>query len=103
MLKDVSGLILVVYIFIIFVTSTICAILSGSLAEEKGYPVWVWIALGFFFGLFGLIAAAGLPIKNDCVSKDTHFECPICREFIKLKASKCRFCGHQLSQDEVVS
>ena len=44
-----------------FVYAFICGGLSADLADKKGYSVGAYFAVGFFFGLFGLIAAAGLP------------------------------------------
>ena len=43
------------------VQAFICGGLSTNLAEKKGYGTGAWFAAGFFFGIFGLIAAAGLP------------------------------------------
>lgn len=39
----------------------ICGALSSNLADKKGYSTGAWFAAGFFLGIFGLIAAAGLP------------------------------------------
>ncbi len=39
--------------------------LSGYVAQEKGYNVISWFAVGFFFNLAGLIASAGLPDKSE--------------------------------------
>lgn len=43
------------------VQAFICGGLSTNLAEKKGYGTGAWFAAGFLFGIFGLIAAAGLP------------------------------------------
>lgn len=40
-----------------------CGGLSANLASKKGYESGVWFAAGFFLGVFGLIAAAGLPVR----------------------------------------
>ena len=45
----------------LFVYAFVCAGLSADLADKKGYRVGVYFAVGFFFGILGLIAAAGLP------------------------------------------
>lgn len=36
---------------------------SRFLAKEKGYSAGWWFFLGFFFGIFALLAAVGLPDK----------------------------------------
>ena len=45
----------------LFVYAFVCAGLSADLADKKGYSVGTYFAVGFFFGILGLIAAAGLP------------------------------------------
>jgi len=52
---------IVIIIFVIwFISGGFC----GKIAGEKGYSVGIWFFLGVFFGVFALIAAAGLPNKK---------------------------------------
>lgn len=39
----------------------VCAFLSGGVAQAKGRSGILWFIVGLLFGLFGLIAAAGMP------------------------------------------
>jgi len=50
--------------FVFVVVGLVFGGLSGYVAQEKGYRVSVWFAIGFIFNLAGLIASAGLPDKN---------------------------------------
>ena len=44
--------------------SLITCFLSAQIASSKGFRSSNWIIIGFLFGIFGLIAAAGLPDKK---------------------------------------
>lgn len=83
-----------IYLFAILVSLCITGFLAAYIAKEKEYPYGTWFAIGFFLGLFGLIAAAGLPVKNISQRGEVMKECPECMEFVKEKAIKCRFCGY---------
>lgn len=48
---------------LIFVQAVVCAAVAGDLATKKGYEAGGYSALGFFFSIIGVIAAAGLPDK----------------------------------------
>ena len=50
-----------VFWLVVVVQAFICAALSSFLASEKGYGGGAWAAIGFFLGVLGLVAAAGLP------------------------------------------
>ena len=54
-------------------TAIICGGLSGRLADLKGYDKTNWMLAGFFFGILGLIAAAGLPTNHDRTSDDEDY------------------------------
>ena len=47
--------------FLLLVQAFVCGALSANLADKKGYSSGAWFAAGFFLGVLGLIAAAGLP------------------------------------------
>lgn len=55
----------------VFVYALICGGLSADLAEKKGYGVGSYFAVGFFFGILGLIAAAGLPPSRLQAERDS--------------------------------
>ncbi len=55
---------------IIALQAIICGFLAMNIAEHKGYSEGAWFGTGFFFGIFGLIAAAGLPNKKSTISEN---------------------------------
>jgi hypothetical protein len=55
--QDLWTLILILYV----VASVVVAALCAYVADEKGRAVWSWFFLGFFCGIFALIAIAGTP------------------------------------------
>jgi hypothetical protein len=46
--------------------ATVVASLCAYVAEEKGRAISSWFFLGFFFGIFALIAIAGTPSREAC-------------------------------------
>lgn len=93
-----------IIIIILIVQAFICGILSFNLAEHKGQSTGAWFAAGFFFGIFGLIAAAGLPTKAALPSvAGLQKKCPDCAESLLREAMVCKFCGKRFTRDQVVS
>ena len=45
----------------LIIYSLICGFLSSLVGEAKGYPKKNWFWMGFWTGIFGLLAAAGMP------------------------------------------
>jgi len=79
--------------------------LAAFVADQKGYSSGSWFACGFLFGIFGLIAAAGLPAKGGLKDRDSVLskECPLCAETLKLQARVCKYCGHEFDMKSIIS
>jgi hypothetical protein len=78
-----------------------CGIFAAALARAKGRSALGWLILGLLFGVFALIAAAGMPSlklpPGTPAARDLR-RCPNCAEMVRKEANTCRFCGHQLPQ-----
>jgi hypothetical protein len=90
---------------VLIIQAFVCGFLSSHLAENKGYSSVSWFAYGLFFGILGLIAAAGLPLKSDKVGPSNIFTkmCPDCSENINRDASVCKYCGYRFSNEQLSS
>lgn len=53
-----------VFTLLIFVLAVVFAVLSGWLADRKGYSFSLFAFLGFFLGPIGVIVAAVMPSKK---------------------------------------
>ena len=91
----------IVWIVVLIVHALVCACLSTNLAQKKGHSEAAWFCCGFFLGLFGLIAAAGLPTRQPAEVVSFKKRCPDCAELVRKDASVCKFCARQFSKEEI--
>jgi len=85
---------------IVIIDAVVCGCLSFSLAKKKGHDAGAWFACGFFFGILGLIAAAGLPTVRAVEGSDERKRCPDCAERVCGEALVCPYCRHQFTPED---
>jgi hypothetical protein len=92
------------YFIIIWI---VCGIFAGVVANSKGHSGCAWFVGGLFFGIFALIAAAGiapaqrepdltqaaLAMANNAAALR---KCPHCAELIQREARVCRYCQREV-------
>lgn len=74
-----------------------CGVFAAIIAASKGRSFFAWLILGFFFGIFALLAAGFMPTREHGVIQEQERECPYCAEKIKAGAVVCRYCGHDVT------
>ena len=74
------------------------AILSSIIVSSKKHSGTIWFILALLFGVLALIAAVGLPVKEE--EKDFK-QCPQCLEDISPGAKVCPYCGYKFSKTDV--
>lgn len=104
---------------IVVIQAVAFAVFSGIVANNKNRDPGKWSVWGFLFGIFGFIAALVVEevgkkevrASSQLQSQSSHSDefdsynherkCPDYAEYIKLEARVCRYCGHELSDEEV--
>ncbi len=92
-------------VFFLVLQAIICGFLAMNVAKHKGHSSGSWFACGIFFGIFGLIAVAGLPTKQGLVPANRFTKkCPDCVENVSETAKVCKFCGYRfISKEDTTS
>ena len=93
---------------IVVVQALFSGILASIVGGKKGHSEGAWFATGFFLGVFGLIAAAGLP---DLYARPGPYApkpgasraCPDCAEPIRAEARVCKYCGHAFCDEDLIA
>jgi F0F1-type ATP synthase assembly protein I len=57
-------------IAVIFFSAIVSGVLTGYVADAKGYSMLGWFLVGCAVPLLGLIAAAGMPLKSDSLNAE---------------------------------
>ncbi len=83
-----------------FICSIICAILCAIVAGDKKHSAGVWGFIGFLFGIFALIAVAGLPKEDK--PRIIYKPCPRCLQNVKKGAEVCPYCGFEFDKESVL-
>lgn len=97
---------MVIFWSIVVIQAVFSGILASILADRKGHSEGAWFAAGLLLGVFGLIAAAGLP---DIYARQGQYAptsgasrtCPDCAEPIRVRAKVCKYCGHAFSDEDL--
>ncbi len=85
---------------ILILQAIVSGSLSSSLANNKGFSPVEWFGIGLLLGVFGLIAAAGLPNRKvPPAVLPIQKKCPDCAGFVPVEARVCRHCHRGFDDD----
>jgi hypothetical protein len=97
-MEDVFGVMirLVIFLVLIFILWVVPIWLGLKWAKIKGVSkLWMLFGIHPFFGWIAfLILKYGI---------DPRKQCNKCKESIKIEAQICRYCGNEMSQEEITS
>ena len=76
--------------------------IAGNIAKAKGRDQAGWFLVGLLLGPLGIIfAALASPdqqmLDRMALNRGELRACPGCQELIKAKATKCRYCGDEVT------
>ena len=91
----------------LIIVSTVCALISSYVANEKGRHWLIWLIVGLLGGPIGLLVILLWPKDQKVLDQKALYygelkKCPACAELIKTDANKCRFCGTELDKYEPI-
>ena len=95
-------------IVVSLVIGAACAFAAYNLAEKKGRNPGAWAAVGFLFGLIGLLVLVCMPSRDteSYIAAGSYTpsaerpmrSCPYCVARIEADAAACSYCGRNLPQ-----
>lgn len=83
-----------IFVFVMMIgIMTTCGIVTGKMAEKKGYSFSTWFFLGFFLNIWGIIIALVVTPRGSGASMAGFQKvCPYCGSMIKYNAYVCPNC-----------
>lgn len=95
-MSAVEFLILVGFVYVVVLFFGV-PIACGLLAARKGRSVGIWVVLGLFFNLIGLlwllcVAEDRDALEGEAIASGEKSSCPFCFALIPRRALKCMHC-----------
>lgn len=74
-----------------------------TLTDNQYLFAWVVTAVIFVVGIWGILETFYYRMKNSTnIGSDEEKKCPMCAELIKREARKCKHCGHEFGDKELI-